>query len=317
MITVQSRQIARSLTTARSSLVFDPFADDHTKKIRETHTQFPIPHLVSFDVFGTVYAPKKPVPEQYHAISLQEFGISKPLAEIQQDFASTYAQLMQKYPNWGKGVLPSCDAWWLELMVAVFQLPHYSKDEQSKKFCDRLLQHFTTDEAYRVFDDVVPTLQKLAAHKVRVIACSNSDIRVHQTLDNLGLGKYFSGVFTSYEIGSQKPDRAFFDAVASATWNESKVPKRSAFLEGCWHVGDSREHDFLGPIRAGWNGVLLDRERLSQFFSGKGQVQPNSDHCYMSATEPSGIQEDSIQVVANNRAAVTGLSPLLRIFGLL
>lgn len=316
MLTAYSRQIVRSMSTARSSLVFDPFADDHTKKIRETHTQFPTPHMVSFDVFGTIYAPKKPVLEQYHEIAFKEFGIAKPLAEVQQNFTSTYADLMQKYPNWGKDVLPDCDTWWLELMVNVFELPHYTKDEQSKKFCERLLHHFTTDEAYHVFDDVIPTLEKLAANDVRVIACSNSDTRVHQTLENLGLGQYFSKVFTSYEIGSQKPDRLFFDAVASATWNASKVPTRSDFLEGCWHVGDSREHDFIGPIRAGWNGVLLDRQRLSQFFSGQSQAPLNSDHCYLSATEPSGIQEESIQVVANNRAAVTGLTPLLRIFGL-
>ena len=38
------------------------------------------------------------------------------------------------------------------------------------------------------------------------------------------------------------------------------------FLSDCWHVGDSYNNDYIGAVRAGWNGVLLDRNRTSEFF---------------------------------------------------
>lgn len=70
------RVLKRSIST-QSNLISQPFNAENTRIIRESEKKFPKPNFISFDLFGTIYKPKIPVPEQYHQITSQEFGISK------------------------------------------------------------------------------------------------------------------------------------------------------------------------------------------------------------------------------------------------
>ena len=53
--------------------------------IRETARKFPRPNFISFDLFGTLYVPKKPVPQQYYEIAYHEFGINKSIQSIEEN----------------------------------------------------------------------------------------------------------------------------------------------------------------------------------------------------------------------------------------
>ena len=51
-------------------------------------------------------------------------------------------------------------------------------------------------------------------HEVDLVVLSNWDARLHNVLDGLGLGEYFSQRFISAELGWEKPDPAIYRHVA-------------------------------------------------------------------------------------------------------
>lgn len=85
---------------------------------------------------------------------------------------------------------------------------------------------------------------------------------------------HFAFACLSYEAGVAKPDRRIFDkavrmaqrslnslhfvARGTRTGRQILGDVRSEFH--CLHVGDSKEMDVIGAVRAGWDVVLLDRE---------------------------------------------------------
>ena len=315
------RILKRSITT-QSHLISEPFNAENTRMIRESEKKFPKPNFISLDLFGTIYKPKIPVPEQYHQITSEEFGISKSKESIAKDFAKTFEQLQDEYPNYGKGFreFQHSDAWWRELVIRVYDLPR--TDPQTKEICDRLVHHFTSSEAYDVYDDVLPTLDELKKRGVVMVASSNSDVRALKILESLNLKDYFTSINLSYDYEVGKPKKSFFDAVAV---NEYRVEVDSKyrgatppgdFLAGCWHVGDGHEKDFVGAIRAGWNGILLDRDGTSELSTGKKRQNKSTyDACYMSQGFGREEEEsDGPLILANNRVVLSRLTQLLKLY---
>ncbi|KAI5957497.1 hypothetical protein KGF57_003191 [Candida theae] len=301
----------------------EPFNAENTRIIRESEKKFAKPNFISFDLFGTIYKPKIPVPEQYHQITSQEFGISKSAESIAKDFAKVFEELQDEYPNYGKGVseFEHSDAWWKELVTRVYDLPR--KDPKTNDICNRLVNHFTSSEAYDVYDDVLPTLEGLRKRGVTMIASSNSDSRSVKILRSLQLIEFFINVNLSYDYEVGKPKKSFFDAVAVKEYRSEVdggyrgLTPPGDFLSGCWHVGDGHEKDFVGAIRAGWNGILLDRDGTSELSLGKKRQNKSTyDACYMS--QGHGREEDESDdgplVLANNRVVLSRLTQLLQLY---
>lgn len=279
--------------------------------MRDNNKVFAHPSLVSLDAFGTIYRPRRPVAEQYASVA-GALGIDKSAAEIERRFRDIYAELQTTYPNYGKHTgLDSPEQWWLEMVVRLFEVPHYTKDPESARLCRKLVDHFTSSAAYQLYDDVIPVLSVLRDHAIPVVVATNSDPRVSKVLHSLGVSEYIgaSEVYTSYDVGCEKPDRRFFQAIARA-----HAPGRPLleFLENCWHIGDSYNKDFLGSVRAGWNGVFLDRSRQSPFFAGPIPVS-EVDGCFTEAA-PAQEAEGAFHVIANNRMVISGLAQILLVF---
>lgn len=224
--------------------------------IKSLSLPFPRPQFMSFDLFGTLYTPKYSVAHQYHKISSSpEFNIKKSLQSIKEEFPQVYNQLILELPNWGKGKLTECDEWWCELIARLYKLDN--TDIKTKNLCEKLIKHFTTEKAYTIYDDVIPTLELLKRSNVELLVLSNSDVRIYDVLNNLGLLRFFKpdNIYLSYDIGYMKPDEMFYQYVI-----EDLQQRFDHFdLKRSWHIGDSYSQDFLGCIKTGWNGILLDR----------------------------------------------------------
>lgn len=103
---------------------------------------------------------------------------------------------------------------------------------------------------------------------------TNSDDRVPAILSSLGLrvGSWRHGmdssrasfnaeddinfVMMSYDVGSEKPASDMFDAT------KQMLPGQEWNL---LHVGDDVQKDYYAAKRAGWEGLLLDRETPSSW----------------------------------------------------
>ena len=141
-----------------------------------------------------------------------------------------------------------------------------------------LITRFNTAAGYTLYPDVLPFFESLrqmktvshgdsALSKPIVGVITNSDDRVPSILSSFGLqvGLCRHGndaqasfkaeddinfVMLSYDVGFEKPSSEIFDAT------KQMVPFHERFL----HVGDDLQNDYYAAKRAGWEGVLLDRE---------------------------------------------------------
>ena len=113
-----------------------------------------------------------------------------------------------------------------------------------------LWDHFARGDAWRIYDDVLPTFAALRARGRRLGLISNWDARLDGILDELGLAGRLDCAVISHAAGAQKPDAAIFRRAAELC---GLAPGRAL------HVGDSYEEDVLGARAAGMQALWLRR----------------------------------------------------------
>ena len=130
----------------------------------------------------------------------------------------------------------------------------------------------------------VPSIGDSAPSKPIVGVITNSDDRVPSILSSFGLqvgpwrhrdgsraslqeGDDIDFVMLSYDVGFEKPDSKIFDAT------KQMLPGQERFV----HVGDDLQKDYLGAKRAGWEGVLLDRESNNSWPENAGPTSRITD----------------------------------------
>jgi FMN phosphatase YigB (HAD superfamily) len=100
------------------------------------------------------------------------------------------------------------------------------------------------------FDDAIETL-KMIGRRVPMHALANWDKGLDRVLQRAGLRHFFLDVADSESLGSEKPERACFDAfVVRNRLNPAKVV----------YVGNEYLADVVGAREAGLTPVLVDRD---------------------------------------------------------
>ncbi len=117
-----------------------------------------------------------------------------------------------------------------------------------------LYRHFATAAPWRVFEDVLPCLQRLKQRGLKLGIISNWDERLRPLLRALQLEQYFDAIVVSGELGCHKPDAQVFESAAI----ELGTP-----ADAILHVGDSATEDFEGARKAGLRAVLLRRNQAA------------------------------------------------------
>lgn len=150
-----------------------------------------------------------------------------------------------------------------------------------------LMKQFSSNQAYRLFDDVTPFFNFLktmeANHRIldpqpdwpwqstTVGIITNSDPRVPTILESLGLSvkrvtepnegvKEIDFVTMSYFVGVEKPDAQIFQAARTAFFQLPSSFDISPADLVTVHVGDNLEKDVFGAMDAGWYSIFLDRK---------------------------------------------------------
>ncbi|HEX4265746.1 MAG TPA: HAD-IA family hydrolase [Verrucomicrobiae bacterium] len=137
---------------------------------------------------------------------------------------------------------------WAELVNEVFGISH--AEPFSETFFSELYERFATPDAWRVFEDVVPALDTLAARGIRLGIISNWDERLRGLLRKLKLERYFVALTVSREVGFPKPSGVIFRQAAAELGLSP-----GAIL----HVGDSLEMDVAGAKTAGFQALQIHR----------------------------------------------------------
>ena len=137
---------------------------------------------------------------------------------------------------------------WAALVDEVFDIPR--SNPPSANFFPELYERFAEPGAWRVFDDVLPTLDGLRDQGIRLGIISNWDERLRGLLRKLKLDSYFETFAISCEVGFPKPSRVIFQYAASSL---------DLWPDAILHVGDSFEMDVEGAKAAGFHALKIER----------------------------------------------------------
>jgi len=128
-----------------------------------------------------------------------------------------------------------------------------------------LLNRFSSAEGYALFDDVMPTLDRLRELDVRMGLVSNADSRMLQALDALHVLPLLNPVLVSDQEGVEKPAaEIYLRACARARVDPAQTI----------HVGDELQADYVGASTAGISALLVRRPGSE----GEGEHKEPSEH---------------------------------------
>jgi putative hydrolase of the HAD superfamily len=211
--------------------------------------------IVLFDVGETLVGPRDSYGAVYHRV-LAGIGVELDENLLEQCIRETSAEIARRIPP-GTDRFAYFDGgeseYWRRFVADVFHRATGRAAEPRfvRRALDRLWEAFGRTSAWHVYDDTVPTLDKLHRGGARLGVVSNWDSRLPRLLELLDLAHYFDAVSVSHVEGVEKPDPTIFRRVLGRLGGE---PREAL------HVGNVLELDLVGARAAGIDCVLLDRK---------------------------------------------------------
>jgi HAD superfamily hydrolase (TIGR01549 family) len=113
-----------------------------------------------------------------------------------------------------------------------------------------LYEVWSNPRNFRLYSDVIPTLDLLRIRGIRCACVSNEDKGLIKFFEYFQIENYFEKIFTSEEIGFEKPNPRIFEIALK----EMRCKPKEVL-----HVGDSVLSDYYGAELSGICPVLIDR----------------------------------------------------------
>jgi putative hydrolase of the HAD superfamily len=204
---------------------------------------------VFFDAAGTLFEPVRRVGESYAALASQH-GMNVTPAELSQRFRICFDEAPRlAFPGASGGQLAALERnWWKTVVARVFE--PCGQFERFETFFNDLFAYYAAPEAWRLYPEVIDTLESLKARGLRMSVISNFDSRLLPILGGLDTARFFDQVFVSSRLGYAKPDPRIFHAA---------LQHHGLSANEALHVGDSASNDQRGAAEAGLRGILIDR----------------------------------------------------------
>lgn len=141
------------------------------------------------------------------------------------------------------------------------ELPRYAErfgGETVPMSVDEEADLLMTANAMEPAPGIAEMLSKLQAKGIPMYVLSNSGFTADALLtilNRLGIGHYFTKVWSSAEYGRTKPDRGFFEQAIQAALSEHPGERREDII----FVGDIYETDVIGAHNAGIKSAWINR----------------------------------------------------------
>jgi putative hydrolase of the HAD superfamily len=219
----------------------------------------PMPiRAVLFDAGETLLSPHPSFPELL-ARTLQAEGYGRVTPDLIRDQVKTVAHLFEEATRarrlWSTSAEESW-AFWSELYRALLEAMDVPFTDELAR---RLYSTFTDVANYRLFDDVVPVLEKLEGAGLELGLISNFEEWLEDLLAHLDVTRFFEVRVISGVEGMEKPDPAIFHLALDRMGID---PHHAAY------VGDNVVYDVEPAEALGMTGVLLDRRGRHEDFGG-------------------------------------------------
>jgi putative hydrolase of the HAD superfamily len=205
----------------------------------------PIPDpldCVLFDAGDTLLAPAPSFQGRFMAVAA-EHGL--PLEEAAVDAAIADAVRAAEWPSDWTDPATQREFW-----VGFYRQVLADLGHEGRELADALFEAFSDPAGYRLFDDVRPALDELAARGIKLGVVSNFEPWLEDILDLQGIGDRFAAVAISGKLGVAKPDPEIFKAA---------LTEAGADPGATVHVGDQPVNDVAAARAVGITPVLIDR----------------------------------------------------------
>lgn len=207
----------------------------------------PIPDpldCVLFDAGDTLLAPAPSFQGRFVAVAA---AAGLPLEEAAVDAAIAEAVRAVEWPSdWTDPATQR--SFWVGFYRQVLAALGHRDD--GIRVADALFAAFSDPAGYRLFDDVRPALEALAARGVKLGVVSNFEPWLEDVLALQGVDHLFAAVAISGKLGVAKPDPEIFQAA---------LKEAGAEPEATVHVGDQLVNDVAAARAVGITPVLIDR----------------------------------------------------------
>lgn len=207
------------------------------------------PKALTLDAAGTLFTVARPVGETYAGFA-REFAIPVTVEQLNRQFRTLFprmpplafgrcaeAERLRQERNWWQTLVRNC-------------LGAHGRHAQFPAFFNRVYDYYASPQAWRLYPDCAPELERLADRGIPVSVVSNFDSRLEKIIEALGIRHLFRHIHYSSRSGSAKPQPAIF---TSACERLQVAPADTL------HVGDSYPLDVQGASRAGLQALWLDR----------------------------------------------------------
>jgi putative hydrolase of the HAD superfamily len=145
--------------------------------------------------------------------------------------------------------ITSAEQWWSVLdPVFVRAFTAIGIDAQrAQQMAKQVRQVYPLPTHWRLFDDALPTLERLSTQGWTHVILSNHVPELPAIIHHLHIGPYISHIFNSAETGYEKPHPQAFRHMLAALGGVAAV----------WMIGDSLLADIAGATRAGIPAILV------------------------------------------------------------
>ena len=220
-----------------------PFPREWRYSDGEPMNPFTSVQAVTFDVGGTLIQPWPSVGHVYAEVAAKNGVKHLSPASLNSNFSTAW-RARRNFNHTSKD--------WAALVDRTFA--GLVETSPSQSFFPAIYQRFAEVDAWRIYEDVLPTFDALASKGILLAVVSNWDERLRPLLKQLRLESYFETIIVSSEVAFTKPSPVIFELAAQ----KLGVPPDQVL-----HVGDSVREDWEGATSAGFEALLVDRDATS------------------------------------------------------
>lgn len=135
----------------------------------------------------------------------------------------------------------------------------------SKRISSCIRERYMDYNRWFVYDDTVSCLKSATIKGYSNIILSNHIPELEMIVNNLGIRDFFLKIYSSANLGYEKPNEKIFTNVISKLQN----------IESITMIGDSYNADILGALAAGIEAILVRKDNVykhEKYFSSLGEL---------------------------------------------
>lgn len=126
----------------------------------------------------------------------------------------------------------------------------------SKTLCNEVKNEYLNIDKWHLYSDTEKALTKTMQKGYKNVIVSNHVPELAELVKELRLEKYFSKIYSSGNIGYEKPNKKIFDYV---------INDLEADRNNCTMIGDSYDADIAGALRSNIEPILVRKENSKNY----------------------------------------------------